>query len=137
VWKGIPIVAKFIVCFGKYPQLMVVVLQCISIEDEMDVSPLNLGMIAAYYYINYTTIGQYHIRFLLKRFDICRLLTIMAKWKYVSVMCQTIIAADIISTFIELQLLYRRPGSRKGCSQCTVWKYAPAAVLTCCQAAVL
>ncbi len=23
----------------------------------MDVSPLNLGMIAAYYYINYTTIG--------------------------------------------------------------------------------
>ncbi|KFM69174.1 U5 small nuclear ribonucleoprotein helicase, partial [Stegodyphus mimosarum] len=30
--------------------------RCISIEDEMDVSPLNLGMIAAYYYINYTTI---------------------------------------------------------------------------------
>ena len=27
-----------------------------SIEDEMDISPLNLGMIAAYYYINYTTI---------------------------------------------------------------------------------
>ena len=24
----------------------------------MDVSPLNLGMIAAYYYINYTTIGE-------------------------------------------------------------------------------
>ncbi|KAG1680515.1 U5 small nuclear ribonucleoprotein helicase [Nymphon striatum] len=30
--------------------------KCISIEDDMDVSPLNLGMIAAYYYINYTTI---------------------------------------------------------------------------------
>lgn len=30
--------------------------KCASIEDEMDVSPLNLGMIAAYYYINYTTI---------------------------------------------------------------------------------
>ncbi|EPQ10851.1 U5 small nuclear ribonucleoprotein 200 kDa helicase [Myotis brandtii] len=30
--------------------------ECISIEDEMDVAPLNLGMIAAYYYINYTTI---------------------------------------------------------------------------------
>ena len=30
--------------------------KCISIEDEMDTSPLNLGMIAAYYYINYTTI---------------------------------------------------------------------------------
>uniref|UniRef100_A0A6Q2XD83 U5 small nuclear ribonucleoprotein 200 kDa helicase n=1 Tax=Esox lucius TaxID=8010 RepID=A0A6Q2XD83_ESOLU len=34
--------------------------KCISIEDEMDVAPLNLGMIAAYYYINYTTIGQYY-----------------------------------------------------------------------------
>uniref|UniRef100_A0A8C9Z002 U5 small nuclear ribonucleoprotein 200 kDa helicase n=1 Tax=Sander lucioperca TaxID=283035 RepID=A0A8C9Z002_SANLU len=34
--------------------------KCISIEDEMDVAPLNLGMIAAYYYINYTTIGLSH-----------------------------------------------------------------------------
>ena len=33
-------------------------LQCISIEDDVDVSPLNLGMISAYYYINYTTIGE-------------------------------------------------------------------------------
>ena len=32
--------------------------KCISIEDEIDVSPLNLGMISAYYYINYTTIGM-------------------------------------------------------------------------------
>lgn len=32
--------------------------KCISIEDDMDTSPLNLGMIAAYYYINYTTIGK-------------------------------------------------------------------------------
>lgn len=32
--------------------------KCISVEDEMDVAPLNLGMIAAYYYINYTTIGE-------------------------------------------------------------------------------
>eukprot|EP00794_Sanderia_malayensis_P005235 gene5235-5896_t len=30
--------------------------KCISIEDEITVMPLNLGMIAAYYYINYTTI---------------------------------------------------------------------------------
>eukprot|EP00096_Caligus_rogercresseyi_P012340 TRINITY_DN5132_c0_g1_i1.p1 TRINITY_DN5132_c0_g1~~TRINITY_DN5132_c0_g1_i1.p1 ORF type:complete len:1550 (-),score=525.80 TRINITY_DN5132_c0_g1_i1:223-4416(-) len=30
--------------------------KCISIEDDMDTSPLNLGMIAAYYYTNYTTI---------------------------------------------------------------------------------
>ena len=32
-------------------------LQCLAVENEMDLSPLNLGMIAAYYYINYTTIG--------------------------------------------------------------------------------
>ena len=30
--------------------------KCISIEDEMDCAPLNLGMISAYYYITYTTI---------------------------------------------------------------------------------
>ena len=29
---------------------------CISIEDDMNTVPLNLGMIAAYYYINYATI---------------------------------------------------------------------------------
>jgi len=30
--------------------------KCIAIEDEMDVSPLNMGMIAAYYNISYVTI---------------------------------------------------------------------------------
>jgi len=30
--------------------------KCMAIEDDMDTTPLNLGMIAAYYYINYTTI---------------------------------------------------------------------------------
>mmetsp|Transcript_35927 Transcript_35927/g.58074 ORF Transcript_35927/g.58074 Transcript_35927/m.58074 type:complete len:2158 (+) Transcript_35927:72-6545(+) len=30
--------------------------KCISVENEMDLTPLNLGMIAAYYYIRYTTI---------------------------------------------------------------------------------
>lgn len=30
--------------------------KCITIEDDIDTNPLNLGMIAAYYYINYTTI---------------------------------------------------------------------------------
>ena len=30
--------------------------RCISVENEMDVAPLNLGMIASYYYIQYTTI---------------------------------------------------------------------------------
>lgn len=30
--------------------------KCIAVEDDMDLSPLNLGMIASYYYISYTTI---------------------------------------------------------------------------------
>lgn len=30
-------------------------MKCIAIEDEVDVSPLNLGMIAAYYYIQVCT----------------------------------------------------------------------------------
>ncbi|XP_031639377.1 putative U5 small nuclear ribonucleoprotein 200 kDa helicase, partial [Contarinia nasturtii] len=35
--------------------------KCISIEDGMDTLPLNLGMIAAYYYINYTTIELFSL----------------------------------------------------------------------------
>lgn len=35
--------------------------KCISIEDDMDTVPLNLGMIAAYYYINYTTIELFSL----------------------------------------------------------------------------
>ncbi|VDP05372.1 unnamed protein product [Soboliphyme baturini] len=30
--------------------------KCITVIDDMDCQPLNLGMIAAYYYINYTTV---------------------------------------------------------------------------------
>ena len=30
--------------------------KCVAVEDDMDVSPLNLGMIGAYYSITYTTI---------------------------------------------------------------------------------
>lgn len=54
-------------------------LQCINIEDEMDVTPLNLGMIAAYYYINYTTIGKFGLCFLkpLSRYNNCLLHTII------------------------------------------------------------
>ncbi|XP_067928050.1 U5 small nuclear ribonucleoprotein 200 kDa helicase-like [Watersipora subatra] len=35
--------------------------KCISIEEDIDTSPLNLGMIAAYYYINYTTIELFSL----------------------------------------------------------------------------
>ncbi|KAJ3643308.1 hypothetical protein Zmor_026030 [Zophobas morio] len=35
--------------------------KCISIEDDIDCVPLNLGMIAAYYYINYTTIELFSL----------------------------------------------------------------------------
>ncbi|XP_047146915.1 DExH-box ATP-dependent RNA helicase DExH12 [Vigna umbellata] len=33
--------------------------KCMTIEDDMDLSPLNLGMIASYYYISYTTIERF------------------------------------------------------------------------------
>ncbi|XVE68357.1 hypothetical protein DITRI_Ditri09bG0061800 [Diplodiscus trichospermus] len=33
--------------------------KCITIEDDMDLSPLNLGMIASYYYISYTSIERF------------------------------------------------------------------------------
>ncbi|XP_068647248.1 DExH-box ATP-dependent RNA helicase DExH12-like [Aristolochia californica] len=33
--------------------------KCVTIEDDMDLSPLNLGMIASYYYISYTTIERF------------------------------------------------------------------------------
>ncbi|KAI8064474.1 Sec63 Brl domain-containing protein [Gongronella butleri] len=35
--------------------------KCINIEDEMDVHPLNLGMIAAYYNITYTTVDMFSV----------------------------------------------------------------------------
>ncbi|EJD54668.1 Sec63-domain-containing protein [Auricularia subglabra TFB-10046 SS5] len=35
--------------------------KCITIEDEMDVSPLNLGMIAAYYNISYVTVEVFSL----------------------------------------------------------------------------
>lgn len=35
--------------------------KCITIEEEIDVSPLNLGMIAAYYCIHYTTIELFSL----------------------------------------------------------------------------
>ncbi|KHN26799.1 U5 small nuclear ribonucleoprotein 200 kDa helicase [Glycine soja] len=33
--------------------------KCITIEDDMELAPLNLGMIASYYYISYTTIERF------------------------------------------------------------------------------
>ena len=35
--------------------------RCITVEDEMDVAALNLGMIASYYYIDYTTIEMFSL----------------------------------------------------------------------------
>ncbi|KAG2231539.1 Sec63 Brl domain-containing protein [Thamnidium elegans] len=35
--------------------------KCLTIEDEMDISALNLGMIAAYYNINYTTVDMFSV----------------------------------------------------------------------------
>lgn len=33
--------------------------RCVAIEDDMDLSPSNLGLIASYYYISYTTIERF------------------------------------------------------------------------------
>ncbi|KAK9676154.1 hypothetical protein RND81_11G058200 [Saponaria officinalis] len=33
--------------------------KCVSIEEDMDLTPCNLGMIASYYYISYTTIERF------------------------------------------------------------------------------
>lgn len=52
------IIGLLIVFDGLFDSILCMIFQCIGVEDEMDVSPLNLGMIAAYYYINYTTIGK-------------------------------------------------------------------------------
>uniref|UniRef100_A0A7E4UNZ2 U5 small nuclear ribonucleoprotein 200 kDa helicase n=1 Tax=Panagrellus redivivus TaxID=6233 RepID=A0A7E4UNZ2_PANRE len=35
--------------------------QCIAVKDEMDTLPLNLGIIASYYYISYTTIELFSL----------------------------------------------------------------------------
>ena len=66
-------------------------LQCISIEDEMDVAPLNLGMIAAYYYINYTTIGQYRHRRLV-------LLPLLPHWYLLAFQEPNILCSYLVSS---------------------------------------
>ena len=38
---------------------MALFVQCVSVEDEMDLSPLNLGMIAMHYYIRHTTVETF------------------------------------------------------------------------------
>ncbi|KAG7298292.1 hypothetical protein JYU34_017890 [Plutella xylostella] len=35
--------------------------RCVCVEDELDLQPLNLGMIASYYYIHYTTIELFSL----------------------------------------------------------------------------
>jgi pre-mRNA-splicing helicase BRR2 len=34
--------------------------KCVAVEDEMELSPLNLGIIASYYYIKYTTVELFN-----------------------------------------------------------------------------
>ncbi|XXG59104.1 hypothetical protein AAC387_Pa04g1243 [Persea americana] len=41
--------------------------KCVAIEEDMYLSPLNLGMIASYYYISYTTIEQFSEEELIRR----------------------------------------------------------------------
>ncbi|KAF6148789.1 hypothetical protein GIB67_038122 [Kingdonia uniflora] len=40
--------------------------KCVAIEEDTDLSPLNLGMIASYYYISYTTIERFSSSLTLK-----------------------------------------------------------------------
>mmetsp|Transcript_3040 Transcript_3040/g.9258 ORF Transcript_3040/g.9258 Transcript_3040/m.9258 type:complete len:2169 (-) Transcript_3040:2467-8973(-) len=54
--------------------------KCIAIEEDIDVSPLNLGIIAAYYYINYTTIELFS-RLLTAKTKIKHLLEILSASK--------------------------------------------------------
>lgn len=35
--------------------------KCVAVEDEMDVSPLNLGMIASFYNVSFATIDVFHL----------------------------------------------------------------------------
>ena len=62
----------------------------IAVEDEMDLEPLNLGMIAAYYYISYTTIELFSS-------------SLTAKTKLKGLL-------DIISSASEFDSLPMRPG---------------------------
>lgn len=43
--------------------------KCVAVVDEIDTQPLNLGMIAAYYYINYNTIGKRFLIYLQSLFQ--------------------------------------------------------------------
>lgn len=63
----------------------------IAVEDEMDLEPLNLGMIAAYYYISYTTIELFSS-------------SLTAKTKLKGLL-------DIISSASEFDDLPMRPGA--------------------------
>uniref|UniRef100_A0A8C9V9Z6 U5 small nuclear ribonucleoprotein 200 kDa helicase n=1 Tax=Scleropages formosus TaxID=113540 RepID=A0A8C9V9Z6_SCLFO len=72
--------------------------KCISIEDEMDVAPLNLGMIAAYYYINYTTIGEW----------IMNIFAVILLWLWVLFLsCHSISSPMLLNTktFLSVRLI--------------------------------
>jgi len=68
----------------------------ISIEEnDMDLEPLNLGMIASYYYISYTTIELFSS-------------SLTAKTKLKGLL-------DIVASASELDDLAMRPGERLAC----------------------
>lgn len=71
--------------------------KCISIEDDIDVAPINLGMIAAYYYINYRTIELFSK-------------TLTAKTKIRSLL-------DIISSAAEFEAIPIRHGEESSLRQ--------------------
>lgn len=67
----------------------------IAVEDEMDLEPLNLGMIAAYYYIAYTTIELFSS-------------SLTAKTKLRGLL-------DIVASASEFDDLPMRPGTPLSC----------------------
>ncbi|KAD2067453.1 hypothetical protein E3N88_41917 [Mikania micrantha] len=64
--------------------------KCVTIEEDFDLSPLNLGMIASYYYISYTTIERFSS-------------SITSKTKLKGLL-------EILSSASEYELLPVRPG---------------------------
>jgi len=61
--------------------------QCLSVEEEVDLSALNLGLIAAFYYIRYTTIEKFNraLRASTKRKAMIEIICAATEYDYVPV----------------------------------------------------